>query len=334
MPELMDDDSKRLLSMIEQNEEKTPEVDPQSTPEETPKTTHDAEPPKPEEAGPEKPAEEAPKTTPTTEGAKVDDDDTSEEKKSGEPAPKQEPSHAQKSDFAWKKLRGENKSLKKELAAAREQLEKYKNAKPSEEPDRAMFTSDADYYKEISRRTYADDMAKAKAEEAAQRVAQLEQAELADAIQRREQALFPDEKSYSEYSSAIGHALNSGMGAALEQNKDIKEFIDKSDMGPRLLYHFAMKPEDFAMISGNQNAASRSYQLAQLENALYQHFVAGYAATQNPPPKQEVPAPAPQTPPKPVVPVLGKVGNEELESTPADTFATDEQVRKALRKYY
>lgn len=264
----------------------------------------------------------------------------SEEK--GKPDKPEKPDNTAQQNHAWQKLRTQNRDYKREIARLKQELEKYK---PVERADynEDQFANKADFYRVVAHEQNQIDRAKWKTEELNEQIAALERAERDQTIIQRETALFPTEKEYGEYCQIVNSCMQSGMKNALDANPDIMEFIDNSDMGPRLLYHFAMKPQDFKQIADNPNKVSRSFMLSQLERGLYEHFVLkpqgqGAGANTNTqvaqPPVQTPPAspnPAPQgQQSKKEVPVIGKLGTGADKSTPD---LSESEVMKIYRKY-
>jgi hypothetical protein len=108
-------------------------------------------------------------------------------------------------------------------------------------------------------------------------------------------------------------------------------------MGPRLMYHFAMKPSDLIGIAENPNPTTRGFMLAQLEQGLYRYFVLGQGQQQPTAPNatpssQQQQQAAPTNPATPRnVPVIGKIGEGVDKSNP-DTM-DEKSIINSYRRY-
>ena len=275
------------------------------------------------------------------------------EKKDTDPNKNQQQQHTQeeKQEYAWQKLKRENKNfrsqneqLSKQIKELEAQIATFKEAgnKPQETLTEEQFATKEDYLRYVAHQQNMKDFAALQNQNNEAYLKQLQDQQRMLVIAEREEALFPAEKR-TEYVQVVNAAYEAGMKSALENNPDIMQFIDNSQMGPRILYHFAMKPQDMIAIAENPNPASRQFMLAQLESGLYNHFVKGAGNQQqqpNPAPNTNPnPAPNPsgapnnQTPAQPKrnpPPIIGKVGGGE-DNTDPDTL-TEQEVTKLYRK--
>lgn len=253
-------------------------------------------------------------------------------------------------EYAWQKLKKENKAFKtqnealtQQIKSLQEQIDSFKNSQgnPNEpEYTRDNFATEEDWLRYVAHKQYQKDAASSLNEQNVRKLENLQEQQRMLVIAQREEALFPAEKR-QEYVQVVSAALQAGMKSALDANQDIMEFIDNSDMGPRLMYHFAMIPQDLIRIAENPNPTTRGVMLAQLEQGLYRKFVLGGGlpnqqaqsnATPNVTPNA-APSAAPTNPnPAPkTVPIIGKIGEGVDKSNP-DTM-DEKSVIQSYRKY-
>ena len=270
------------------------------------------------------------------------------EKKETEPNKQQQHTQEEQKEYAWQKLRKENKSfrtqneqLTKQIKELQAQIDNYKKSgtEQQEQLTSDQFATQADFMRYVAHEQNVKDFAAMQNQQNEDALKQLQEQQRMLVIAEREEALFPAEKR-TEYVQVVNAAMNAGMKSALENNPDIMQFIDNSQMGPRILYHFAMMPKDMIAIAENPNPTSRQFMLAQLESGLYNHFVTGAgnqqkqdaAPNQNPAPNtsgapnNQSPAPQKKNPP----PIIGKVGGG-IDNTDPETL-TEQEVIKAYRR--
>jgi len=328
-----EDLEKSLTSSSEQTKEDETKVTEEDLPNhEQPKVTGD---------GDGKTPNEAEKLGAT--GGQPTPNEPSVEKKESE-SPNNEKVHTpeEQRKYTWQKLRNENKEFKaknealnNQIKMLQEQIAKFKEESPSEEQyTEENFRSKEDYFRYLAHQQYQQDSRQNQQQQAEQALASLQEQQRLMTIVQREEALFPAEQR-QQYCEVVNAALEAGMKNALDSNPDVMEFIDNSEMAPRLLYHFALKPEDFFNIVNNPNPTSRKFALARLEEGLYRTFVLNKGATQpnsgseaQPPKNSEQNN---QTPPKKNVPIIGKIG-EGGDKSNSDT-ASEAEIMKTYRKY-
>ena len=337
------EDLEKSLSQGTQEQPKETEVKPNDNP----------NPPEPQANGTEK--VETPVGTEKA-GAEGEQDTPTEpsEKKDSEKKPedkgKQNHTPEEQREYAWQKLKKENKTfrtkneaLTQQIKQLQEQIEAFKSSqgKPNEEEyTRDNFATEEDWLRYVAHKQYQQDTANSVNEQNQRQLEDLQEQQRMLVIAQREEALFPAEKR-QEYVQVVSSALEAGMKSALDANPDVMEFIDNSDMGPRLMYHFAMMPQDLIRIANNPNPTSRSVMLAQLEQGLYRHFVLGGGQQNQQPQPNATPNATPSatpsaapTNPNPAprnVPVIGKIGEGADKSNP-DTL-DEKSIISSYRKY-
>ena len=81
--------------------------------------------------------------------------------------------------------------------------------------------------------------------------------------------LFKTPEAEKQYREAIGIALQNGLGDLIDSDKEIAQYIMRSDMGPKILYEMAMKPDIVSeMFSDNVTPMDRQFKIRELENNL------------------------------------------------------------------
>ena len=120
--------------------------------------------------------------------------------------------------------------------------------------------------------------------------------------------LFKTPEAEKQYRETIGIALQNGLGDLIDSDKEIAQYIMRSDMGPKILYEMAMKPDIVSeMFSDNVTPMDRQFKIRELENNLRASMV---------------------TP----APVIGKPGIKSQASA-GSIFDSDESILNYLRTH-
>lgn len=120
--------------------------------------------------------------------------------------------------------------------------------------------------------------------------------------------LFKTPEAEKQYRETIGIALQNGLGDLIDSDKEIAQYIMRSDMGPKILYEMAMKPDIVTeMFSDNVTPMDRQFKIRELENNLRASMV------------------------KPA-PVVGKPGIKSQASA-GSIFDSDESILNYLRTH-
>lgn len=120
--------------------------------------------------------------------------------------------------------------------------------------------------------------------------------------------LFKTPEAEKQYRETIGIALQNGLGDLIDSDKEIAQYIMRSDMGPKILYEMAMKPDIVTeMFSDNVTPMDRQFKIRELENNLRSSMV---------------------TP----APVIGKPGIKSQASA-GSIFDSDESILNYLRTH-
>lgn len=120
--------------------------------------------------------------------------------------------------------------------------------------------------------------------------------------------LFKTPEAEQQYRETIGKALQNGLGELVDSDKETAMYIMRSDLGPKILYEMATKPEVVEdMFNESVTDMDRQFKIRELESKL----------------RKEMIAPAP---------VVGKPGLQQ-ETTRGSIFDSDDSVLEYLRTH-
>lgn len=120
--------------------------------------------------------------------------------------------------------------------------------------------------------------------------------------------LFKTPEAEQQYRQTIGAALQDGLGDLIDSDKEIAQYIMRSDMGPKILYEMATKPEEVQkMFDDNVTPMDRQFMIRELEGRL----------------RNETVKPAP---------VIGKPGISS-ETKQGSIFDSDDSILQYLRTH-
>lgn len=133
--------------------------------------------------------------------------------------------------------------------------------------------------------------------------------------------LYSDEAALKDYHEKLDNALADGLGDLIDADEQLSRYIMMSPLGPKIMYEFAtnMQTVDNFFKEG-VTPLDRQFLIRDLERNLASQPVI--------PP---VPTAAPQEPPKPAVPVVGKPGINR-ETPQKDIFHDKDAMREFLRR--
>ena len=121
--------------------------------------------------------------------------------------------------------------------------------------------------------------------------------------------LFKTPEAEKQYKDAVATALQNGLGELIDSDKDVAQYIMRSDLGPKIIYEFATNPQEVEkMFNEGVTEMDRQFMIRDLENRL----------------RNEVN--------KPAVPVIGKPGIG-AEAKPGSIFDSDESILNYLRTH-
>lgn len=121
--------------------------------------------------------------------------------------------------------------------------------------------------------------------------------------------LFKTPEAEQQYRQAIGTALQNGLGELIDSDKDVAQYIMRSDLGPKILYEFATNPKEVEkMFNEGVTEMDRQFMIRDLENRLRSEIT------------------------KPAMPVIGKPG-VQAEAKPGSIFDSDDSILNYLRTH-
>lgn len=121
--------------------------------------------------------------------------------------------------------------------------------------------------------------------------------------------LFKTPEAEKQYKDAVATALQNGLGELIDSDKDVAQYIMRSDLGPKIIYEFATNPKEVEkMFNEGVTEMDRQFMIRDLENRL----------------RNEVN--------KPAVPVIGKPGIG-AETKPGSIFDSDDSILNYLRTH-
>ena len=193
-----------------------------------------------------------------------------------------------------------------------ERLNKLEHPEKYQPQTRQQFQSDDEYIDYLVQQRF-DNMWNTKLQEAEKRYQeQAQQDQEVQAYKSRQdenvKKLFKTPEAEKQYRETIGIALQNGLGDLIDSDKEIAQYIMRSDMGPKILYEMAMKPDIVSeMFSDNVTPMDRQFKIRELENNLRASMV---------------------TP----APVIGKPGIKSQASA-GSIFDSDESILNYLRTH-
>lgn len=179
--------------------------------------------------------------------------------------------------------------------------------------NRGQFQDDDSYIDALVQQRF-DNMWNQKLYEAQQRYSeQAKQDQEVQAYKTRQDGnvkkLFKTPEAEQQYRQAIGTALQNGLGELIDSDKDVAQYIMRSDLGPKILYEFATNPKEVEkMFNEGVTEMDRQFMIRDLENRLRSEIT------------------------KPAMPVIGKPG-VQAEAKPGSIFDSDDSILNYLRTH-
>lgn len=210
------------------------------------------------------------------------------------------------------KYEGQYNNLQAQYNELLERLNKLENPDKYAPLNRGQFQDDDSYIDALVQQRF-DNMWNQRMQEAQKRYQeQAQQDQEVQAYKSRQdenvKKLFKTPEAEKQYRETIGIALQNGLGDLIDSDKEIAQYIMRSDMGPKILYEMAMKPDIVSeMFSDNVTPMDRQFKIRELENNLRSSMV---------------------TP----APVIGKPGIKSQASA-GSIFDSDESILNYLRTH-
>ena len=244
-----------------------------------------------------------------------------EENVSGEKAGHREYTPEERASYSFRKQLNKQKQkyenqygeLQHQYNELLQRLDRLENPDKYAPLNRGQFQDDDSYIDALVQQRF-DSMWNTKLQEAQKRYQeQAQQEQEVQAYKSRQdenvKKLFKTPEAEQQYREAIATALQNGLGEAIDTDKDVAQYIMRSDMGPKILYEFATHPDEFQkMFNENVSDMDRQFMIRELESRL----------------RNEVN--------KPAVPVIGKPGMG-TETKHGSIFDSDESILNYLRTH-
>ena len=203
--------------------------------------------------------------------------------------------------------------LQQQYTALLERLDRLENPEKYAPLNRGQFQDDDSYIDALVQQRF-DNMWNQKLYEAQQRYSeQAKQDQEVQAYKTRQDGnvkkLFKTPEAEQQYRQAIGTALQNGLGELIDSDKDVAQYIMRSDLGPKILYEFATNPKEVEkMFNEGVTEMDRQFMIRDLENRLRSEIT------------------------KPAMPVIGKPG-VQAEAKPGSIFDSDDSILNFLRTH-
>lgn len=210
------------------------------------------------------------------------------------------------------KYEGQYNNLQAQYNELLERLNRLENPDKYAPLNRGQFQDDDSYIDALVQQRF-DNMWNQRMQEAQKQYQeQAQQDQEVQAYKSRQdenvKKLFKTPEAEKQYRETIGIALQNGLGDLIDSDKEIAQYIMRSDMGPKILYEMAMKPDIVTeMFSDNVTPMDRQFKIRELENNLRSSMV---------------------TP----APVIGKPGIKSQASA-GSIFDSDESILNYLRTH-
>ena len=235
--------------------------------------------------------------------------------------PKRTYSKEEQAAYSFRKQLGKQRAkyedqysqLQQQYNALLERLDRLENPDKYAPLNRGQFQDDDSYIDALVQQRF-DNMWNQKLYEAKQRYSeQAKQDQEVQAYKSRQDGnvkkLFKTPEAEQQYRQAIGTALQNGLGELIDSDKDVAQYIMRSDLGPKILYEFATNPKEVEkMFNEGVTEMDRQFMIRDLENRLRSEIT------------------------KPAMPVIGKPG-VQAEAKPGSIFDSDDSILNYLRTH-
>ncbi len=194
-----------------------------------------------------------------------------------------------------------------------QRLDKLENPQKYAPLNRQNFQDDDSYIDAIVQQRF-DNMWNQRLQEAQQKYQEQQQQDQEVQAYRSRQdenvkKLFKTPEAEQQYRAAIKTALDQGLGELIDSDKEIATYIMRSEMGPKILYEFATKPQEVQnLFDENVTPMDRQFKIRELEGRLRNEMV------------------------KPAMPVVGKPGLS-TQAKQGSIFDSDDSIINYLRTH-
>ena len=235
--------------------------------------------------------------------------------------PKRTYSKEEQAAYSFRKQLGKQRAkyedqygqLQQQYNALLERLDRLENPDKYAPLNRGQFKDDDSYIDALVQQRF-DNMWNQKLQEAQQKYSeQAKQDQEVQAYKTRQddnvKKLFKTPEAEQQYRQVIGTALQNGLGELIDSDRDVAQYIMRSDLGPKILYEFATNPQEVEkMFNEGVTEMDRQFMIRDLENRLRSEIT------------------------KPAMPVIGKPG-VQAEAKPGSIFDSDDSILNYLRTH-
>lgn len=235
--------------------------------------------------------------------------------------PKRTYSKEEQAAYSFRKQLGKQRAkyedqygqLQQQYNALLERLDRLENPDKYAPLNRGQFQDDDSYIDALVQQRF-DNMWNQKLQEAQQKYSeQAKQDQEVQAYKTRQddnvKKLFKTPEAEQQYRQVIGTALQNGLGELIDSDRDVAQYIMRSDLGPKILYEFATNPQEVEkMFNEGVTEMDRQFMIRDLENRLRSEIT------------------------KPAMPVIGKPG-VQAEAKPGSIFDSDDSILNYLRTH-
>lgn len=247
----------------------------------------------------------------------LNDEDKQEAKKESKP----KWSHQEQVNHSFSKLKQKHKAevegLKKEIENLKKQLEN-KVVKSDYEDEDAYL--DAKLEEKMAKRELAK-----KEQELDNKTSN----GVLEYYTERARVLYPTKIEQDAYTKAYNKGISEGTIDIVMKDQIIREFINESEYGPKLIEHFCMKP-DVASTLSEMGTARKSVELVALETRL-KNYLERLSKKSNDVPNASQNQGSSKDNLKVKAPVIGKVANKGANKINEDRFQSDDDLWEFMR---
>lgn len=229
--------------------------------------------------------------------------------------------HEQKMQYSFRRQLGKQKAkyegqytqLQAQYNELLERLDRLEHPEKFEPLNRNQFQDDDSYIDALVQQRF-DNMWNSKLQEAQKVYAeQSRRNQVLNTYRSRAdenvKKLFKTPEAEQQYRETIRNALQEGLGKIVDSDPEIAMYIMRSDLGPKILYEMARKPEIVEdMFNESVTDMDRQFMIRDLENRLRSEIT------------------------KPAMPVIGKPG-VQAEAKPGSIFDSDDSILNYLRTH-
>lgn len=238
--------------------------------------------------------------------------------------------HEEQVAYAFNKLNSKFSRTKKDLAEALKQIEELKKAQAARPPvneSKALgpesFSSQEEYFKYIANQSIIEQLQKAAEQKRSNDAQSQALKESQDRFNSKALEIYNTPEAIEEYNTVVGKAINEdGLADTISNDPVIHDFLNSSNIAPRLVYHFAAIPEDLERITAIKDPTDKRFALNILQHKIQTVF--SNMAKQAAPNSQPNSQPASNNSQPSSVPIVGKAGTGGASSAGTTELSMDD----------